>query len=190
MLWALGSRAAAAQRLSALVVGPAARAHRPSIAPRYMRVLLLLVCAARTSAAPSWDGDYFDPDELKISISRSGSSILAHSADWEISGSLTSETRARLAGLDGLLSDSGVAWSNGVVWSRQAVAVPLAPPTWPGSYHASHANIQIRITQPSDTKVFAEGTRCAPQRNPYTRVRAHLTRILSTRAPAHAPFVF
>jgi hypothetical protein len=141
-------------------------------APRLLgsTVLLLLYVAHSAAAAVlSWEGEYYDPDELKITLTRSGSSLLAHSADWEISGTLTSDTSARLAGLEGLLTARGVSWSNGVVWSRKAVLAPLAPPTWSGMWHGQRANIDIRMSQPSDTKVVAEGMRCEP---PCTRLSA------------------
>ena len=86
-----------------------------------MRLLALLIASAR---ALSWDGDYFDPDELKISVSRSAAGILAKSSDWEIAGQLLSENRAKLAGLEGTLSDRGISWSNGVVWLRKRTAAP------------------------------------------------------------------
>ena len=128
-----------------------------------VRFALLLACVARASATdtPAWDGTYFDPDELTITLTRTGSTVLAHSADWEITGTLTSETRARLAGLDGALSETGITWSNGVTWSKQQVLTPKPPPGWAGTYHAQKANIDIRVTQQTDTKVVAEGTRCA-----------------------------
>ena len=64
--------------------------------PLAMHAVLLLALAARTAAdGLSWDGIFFDPDELQITITRSGSTILAHSADWEITGTLTSDTQVR-----------------------------------------------------------------------------------------------
>ena len=108
-----------------------------------------------------------DPDELKITLSHSGTTLNAHTQDWEISGTITSSTHASLAGLDGTLSSRAVTWSNGVVWSREQVATPVAPPTWPGTYHAARAGITIKIMQPSDTKVIAEGTRYAVSTNAF-----------------------
>ena len=108
-----------------------------------------------------------DPDELKITLSHSGTTLNAHTQDWEISGTITSSTHASLAGLEGTLSSRAVTWSNGVVWSREQVATPVAPPTWPGTYHAARAGITIKIMQPSDTKVIAEGTRYAVSTNAF-----------------------
>ena len=92
---------------------------------------LLTHCLARARA-----GTYFDPDDLQITLRRAGTKLTAHSVDWEISGVLTSETTARLAGLDGTLSSSGIAWTNGVEWSRTEVA-PVAAPSWSGGARAA-----------------------------------------------------
>ena len=132
-----------------------------------------------------------DPDELKITLSHSGTTLNAHTQDWEISGTITSSTHASLAGLEGTLTSRAVTWSNGVVWSREQVATPVAPPTWPGTYHAARAGITIKIMQPSDTKVIAEGTRYAVSTNAFilfacTHTSIPLTRFLFISSPRTA----
>ena len=34
------------------------------------------------AAAAAWDGTYYDPDDLKVTIKRTGNAIVAHSNDW------------------------------------------------------------------------------------------------------------
>ena len=129
------------------------------------RLALLLACglALPTSslAAVSWDGTYFDPDDLKITVKRTGSAIVAHSDDWEISGTLASESRARLAGLDGVLGEDGgkITWSNGVTWSRKEAATLQAPPEWKGRWHGEVNQNDISLWLTSPTRVVAEGIR-------------------------------
>ena len=77
----------------------------------------------------------------------------------EISGVVTSETHARLAGLDGVLEDSTITWSNGVKWSRKEAAALLAPPEWKGMWHGKVNNNDVSVWLTSPTRVVAEGMR-------------------------------
>ena len=56
----------------------------------------VLAAALLLASSPSFDGEFFDPDDLEITISHTGSQIVAHSVDWEIRGVVTSPTHARL----------------------------------------------------------------------------------------------
>ena len=90
-------------------------------------MLALQLCVALSiGIAPSFEGEFYDPDELQIRVQRTGNRLVAHSVDWEIAGSVTSETRARLAGLEGVLDADGITWSNGVKWTRKQRAEPVA----------------------------------------------------------------
>ena len=142
-------------------------------------VLCLAACSS-AAAALAWEGEYFDPDELKITVSRSGANLLASSVDWQITGTLTSETRVRLAGLDGTLSASGIAWSNGVLWSRKAVAVPVAPPTWPGTYHAARGPEAGAVPARAHTEPVRER---APRAEAWRRLDSKAVRSESEAGP-------
>ena len=72
----------------------------------------------------------------------------------EITGTITSQDRARLAGLEGVLAGDTVTWSNGVKWSKKASAL-VAPPSWAGSYHATIHKIDVRVSLKSGTQVQA-----------------------------------
>ena len=122
-------------------------------------ICLLLVLLTSSAASSSWDGVFYDPDELKITIRRTGASIVAKSDDWDISGTLISESKARLAGLEGTLGEAGVSWSNGVVWSKQESAAPLEPPTWKGLWHGKVNDNDVSVWKTSPTRIVAEGYR-------------------------------
>ena len=136
------------------------RAPAPSTTPAQMQRLALLVVAAlatETTTADetaSWEGDFYDPDDLKITLRTNGNELVAHSVDWEINGEITGASRAQLAGLTGMLSRDGISWSNGVVWSRAKLPV-LAPPTWSGHYHATKYGIDVTISVKSHNQVEA-----------------------------------
>lgn len=84
---------------------------------------------------------------------------LARSWLREISGTLTSESSARLAGLDGTLDETKITWSNGVKWTRKEAATLLAPPEWKGRWHGKVNNNDVSVWLTSETRVVAEGTR-------------------------------
>lgn len=115
----------------------------------------MLFLTIAVAASSLWDGDFFDPDELKITLQRSGDDLLAHSSDWDISGSIIGDTTAHLAGLEGVLSNAGVTWSNGVVWTRHALPSVLPPPTWGGTYRAKTNGIDVTLSLPNPTTARA-----------------------------------
>jgi len=106
---------------------------------------VVLVSLKHARAASLWDGDFYDPDDLKITLRRTGNSILAHSEDWDITGTIVGDTNANLAGLEGTLTSSGVQWSNGVKWTRHALDQVLPPPTWAGTYRAQMHDVEVRL---------------------------------------------
>lgn len=108
-------------------------------------LLLPPLCLALT-----WTGEYIDPDDLHITLDRSGNNLAARSVDWEIAGEVVTENQAELAGLIGVLSETGVLWSNGMHWKRF-----VRPPTWPGQYHAMVHDIDVRLTLTSATQAKA-----------------------------------
>ena len=140
------------------------------------------VWSRRRALSPSWDGVFYDPDELKITIHRTGSSIVAKSDDWDIAGELTSETKARLAGLEGTLEETGVSWSNGVVWSKKVSGAPLEPPTWPGAWHGKINDNDVSVWKTSPTRIVAEGYRNGKKWKAEGRVSGDVLLGAATRA--------
>ena len=118
---------------------------------------MLLVLTVAIAGSSLWDGDFYDPDDLKITLKRSGGDeLLAHSDDWDITGTVIGDTKAHLAGLEGTLSREAVTWSNGVVWTRHSLPTLLPPPTWAGEYRNKQGNIEVALSLPSPSTARAE----------------------------------
>ena len=59
--------------------------------------LPLLLCV---SALGTWDGDFYDPDDLKIHLEQRGTSLVAHSEDWGTCAPLPGRLAGQLVHVD------------------------------------------------------------------------------------------